>query len=153
MIMNLNGDVRQWSWDHSRSLRLRFVDGVNACLYWWSQASGNVSDIASASTRQSATINGATAANPSVAVGAIPAEAEMPAENRVSFKSFNMGPREVRKDVSRGYVHPSPALFNRWYCEYAFREIRKVDAAGLQLDTLRNRMGGAHEMHRTKCMV
>ena len=92
-------------------VRLRFVDGVNACLYWWSQASGNVSDIASASTRQSATINGAT--NPSVAVGAIPAEAEMAAENRVSFKSFNMGASRSQKNVSRRYVHPSPALFNR----------------------------------------
>jgi hypothetical protein len=134
-------------------VRLRFVDEVNACLYWWSQASGNVSDIASASTRQSATINGATAANPSVAVGAIPAEAEMAAENRVSFKSFNMGASRSQKNVSRRHVHSSPALFNRWYCEYAFPEIRKVDAAGLQLDTLRNRMGGAHEMRRTKCTV
>jgi len=51
---------------------------------------GNDSDIASASARQSTATNGTTAANPNVAFGTIPAEAEIAAEKRVSFKSFIM---------------------------------------------------------------
>jgi hypothetical protein len=134
-------------------IRLRFEHGASADVYRWCHASGNVSDMASANARHSAAINGATAANPNVAVGAIPAEAEMAAEKRVSLRSFIIDwPRGFKTSITLRNVPPRATQFNRWYCEYAFREIRKVEVASLQLETLRNRMGGAYKMHKMKCI-
>jgi hypothetical protein len=85
-------------------IRLRFAHGVSAGVYRWCHASGNM---ASANACHSAAINGATAANPNVAVGAIPAEAEMAAEKRVSLRSFIMvGPRSVKTFITQRNVPP-----------------------------------------------
>ena len=54
----------------------------------------------------------------------------MAAEKRVSLRSFIMvGPRSVKTFITRTNMPPRATQFNRWYCEYAFREIRKVEIA------------------------